>query len=579
MYLIPAEWARAIGVEIARPYNMIDYHCAEVGDADGERVSQYVERLSHSENLEYLNANPMASAMISTQTISSNKSGPEGVFKCIFSYFCDDAYMENLATTELRQTPRYNVLSGMEKPRFNHDAVVSLLHKMSHPEAEAAVVDESGDEEAVAESDEVDQLLKNIGGVRSDMVRKICPNGKSVIHPKDFYVGDECYSEMTEASGRHLIIVCTPGQHKALGKVSDEFVVAHINPDAMALTNTSFSIATEDKVSDRLPCLGQFCLRSLAPTRNKSEGRSRFYGMDRLWVDEATGVTYAGRSGNYIYIMVVYKENDYSAVFGRIAKKWKSRVSTKAEDEAAMKQIVTIDRNNFVKMSREGSNVYIKEIKNKLEVIAKANTEAQQRLMESMKMQRQLQEIIDGFDPDKYNEKIIAKAQAQFDAVLSMPKVKSMYTLEDGKIVVITHSINCEDPRTHKVHNIGKLMITLNMLLPKYSGNGNVLVKNLTQMVEGYNGCLMVAPHIYEDGNMCHGSLFSMISQHYGEGNVYAVMEDLLAFVETVNVEDSAGEAIINWPVVGDVHADAGEVDGVEDVDDIELMKNLKGGV
>ena len=572
MFFIPKSWADRLQL-IGNPFNHVDYECVEVDDVVGNSIIPWLNNIMNHEDsaarVGYAAPTPPYGAV----AVQSNTAG----FKIILHYLCDDAYVENAIGDEGRETAHYRQWSRWERPRFDSEVMLQELARVAAP---VEVVETVGTAPTSAQIiDDATRLFDSMCSKPNvDMQLLRSGNGKALVLPS--YMLDNGFDaglglDMVETFDKHVLIVTTTSQKTVASTIPDSFICVCLNPDVMPGIKPQFIATAEEGDGDRVPCLGSYCSKILTPRKTSIHQFSKYFGLDRLWVDEATGVAYASRKDNFIYIMVVFRNyGEYEAVFRRIVQKWKGRISTKTEDRGLLKLTVECDRSKFIDQSASGANAYIEEIEEKLTEVMETTKKLQQELVDALKMQRQLHEIVSAFDRDKYNAEQRQKAEDRFRQVMLMPKIKSMYVEDDGKLTILTHSIHCMDPRTKKLHDIGKLMVTLNMLTSSYSSKGNVVVKNLSHMVEGYGGHAMVAPHIYEDGHMCHGSLLSMITQHYAERDVYAIMQDLFAFFESVNVDDPAGKEISKWPVVGEVHPDT---DTEVDPTDNELIANLKG--
>lgn len=136
-----------------------------------------------------------------------------------------------------------------------------------------------------------------------------------------------------------------------------------------------------------------------------------------------------------------------------------------------------------------------------------------------------------------------AELGSEFDGVLAIPKVKGVEYHKDAWLLVKTDTIFCTDPRTKNVHEIGAFDIYIPV------DGASIYWKNRTRLVKTPSGA-MNAPHVNNEGLACLGSAKDEVhmllrSRHYG-----AAIELAIAFVESVNVNDSWGQHINKWPVV-----------------------------
>lgn len=129
---------------------------------------------------------------------------------------------------------------------------------------------------------------------------------------------------------------------------------------------------------------------------------------------------------------------------------------------------------------------------------------------------------------------------AEFDKLLTIPSVADV-CIEQQRLVVFTDTLFCTDPRSGRKHEIGKFRIEF--LLDK---TDDQLVRwfNLTRCVER-----MHAPHVFEDGKPCLGNVQEIFPKLIGQYEYAAAVQIAIAFIESVNVDDSAGSKINTWPL------------------------------
>jgi len=394
-------------------------------------------------------------------------------------------------------------------------------------------------------------------------------------------IGKASLIELSRTTKKNVVVTTMSSERvatRAILDLDDAIIIVinpHINPSKIPF---QVSAGNNGMDSDRVPCLGRYIKDVIVPFKS-GDSKNPLQQFDKIWCDTATNTTFAARKDDTVYVMVSFRKiEDYGQVFDRLAKRWQRPITRADRDEDAktMQELAGRDRSAFMKFSSENANTYISDIQNKdRESIEEIGT-LQALLAEHMKMHRQLTEILDRFNIEDFKRQIQDKAIAQFDAVMKMDKVRSMHVADDGRIIITTNSIYCKDPRTKKVHDLGKFLIELNLLTPKYDPKKSIKIKNLSYHVEAFGGMSMSAPHIYEDGHMCHGNLSEIVIGHYAERDVLALVEDVFAFMETVNVEDAAGKEIVKWPVVGeDAVAPTGKT--VEhDATDDELVMALQ---
>ena len=132
----------------------------------------------------------------------------------------------------------------------------------------------------------------------------------------------------------------------------------------------------------------------------------------------------------------------------------------------------------------------------------------------------------------------------EYDKLISIPKVKYV-EVKPGLIAVYTDILYCQDPRNNVWHEIGEFRIEI------YTDGSSDGVRwfNLTRRVDAYKSSQM-APHIWSDGTACLGNVKEVFPNLIANYEFSVVAQLAIEFVESVNVEDSAGKHIRDWPEV-----------------------------
>ena len=140
----------------------------------------------------------------------------------------------------------------------------------------------------------------------------------------------------------------------------------------------------------------------------------------------------------------------------------------------------------------------------------------------------------------------LEKYGQEFDKLLQVNKVMDVQ-VSDGVIKVFTDTLFCTDPRSKKLHEIGKFRIEI------YTNGANHGVRwfNLTRRIDGYKEG-MHAPHIFPKGNACMGNTQEIFPELIANYEFAAVAMVAIQFVESVNTDDDAGCYIDNWPLAED---------------------------
>lgn len=152
---------------------------------------------------------------------------------------------------------------------------------------------------------------------------------------------------------------------------------------------------------------------------------------------------------------------------------------------------------------------------------------------------------------NSYTEKLADEFEniRKFAHVKDISVTKSTSNPNATLLHVFTDMLTCVDPRTNKAHEIGEFKITLSI------GGNTISWNNLTRKVHGYREN-MNAPHVYPEGNACMGNLETSLpnliaAYEFGSAAIVAIR-----FIESVNIQDTAGKHINRWPMVGESEGD-----------------------
>lgn len=253
-----------------------------------------------------------------------------------------------------------------------------------------------------------------------------------------------------------------------------------------------------------------------------------------------------GDSNLYIHHDLCHQGTDRElAIFRRLLEEVVLELSGTPEDKAErQRKLAEAQR----KASREA---YIKECSSRFEKTLKGTREAiktghadvariQQelvrRIRETAGSERKLEQLeaARGGELDKYG--------VEFDKLLVVPKVRDVQ-VADGVVKVFTDTLYCTDPRDKVVREIGKFRIEI------FRDGGNRCVRwyNLDRKVDGYESG-MNAPHVFNDGHACLGNTQEIFPELIANYEFAAAAMVAIQFVESVNVDDSAGKHVKKWP-------------------------------
>lgn len=128
----------------------------------------------------------------------------------------------------------------------------------------------------------------------------------------------------------------------------------------------------------------------------------------------------------------------------------------------------------------------------------------------------------------------------EFDELTNFPNVVSV-DVEGSTIVVTTNNLYCVHPSTRVKYDIGAFKIKI------YTDSNSIRWFNQTRLVNGGNQ-RMNAPHVNSDGNPCFGNTAEAFPRLIKKRELTSVVQLAIAFVESVNLDDSWGKHIEKWP-------------------------------
>ncbi len=114
----------------------------------------------------------------------------------------------------------------------------------------------------------------------------------------------------------------------------------------------------------------------------------------------------------------------------------------------------------------------------------------------------------------------------------------------ENAIDIYTDHLYCVDGRSGLTHWMGRFRIHIDAR----GRNGAVLWKNLDFVIRGYESG-MQAPHVFNRGSACLGSLEEVIPQYLAKWDFATLTQLAISFVQSVNTDDVAGSKVNRWPI------------------------------
>lgn len=150
-----------------------------------------------------------------------------------------------------------------------------------------------------------------------------------------------------------------------------------------------------------------------------------------------------------------------------------------------------------------------------------------------------------------YSNQDTTLIQNQLEQIADLPKVdlvKLEVKSSSSALVVTTNTLYCT------VSNGGTYLLGEYKIAIKL-GTSSIVIKNLDEKNRRYSywgeGCQH--PHINPSGQACFGNIRELLAQLCQEHQYMAIVDILINFLESANLNDSAGHYAANWDLVDPV--------------------------
>lgn len=305
---------------------------------------------------------------------------------------------------------------------------------------------------------------------------------------------------------------------------------------------------------------------------------SPLYKYDAVYKDTATNVIWALKDRCIVHLMIQISspENEefYLTALPELARRYNHSVSyetLKEIDQAYLQKMHDDNKEDYIQFSVDNSKLIIDELKKKRDEHHKLYKEHIDKAMEHAKIFQKFADQISYFDESKFMKDETKKANDNYDLTLDIDKVSAI-VVRDKNVYVYTNNIYVQDERSNRWHDIGTFQISIGMHNNEYDTNKTVNIKNTKYQIEAFSHA-MQAPHVWEDGHICHGNLATGMTDAYKRRNMFELVYQILLFLGEANTSDSAGENVNKWPEVTEEIALHKEV--TDDVDKYEKLYQL----
>lgn len=281
---------------------------------------------------------------------------------------------------------------------------------------------------------------------------------------------------------------------------------------------------------------------------------SQYAKYDAVYKDTFTNVVWALKDRCFIYQLFPISYDSIDAFFRcmfELGRRFKGKIPSKELrkiDKEYWDEISSENQRKYIKHAMENSKEFLNELIHERDDYAQKYKAAIDSAMHNGKLEKRLSERIELFNKNDFAEEEKKRVTENYEQTLKIPGVAAV-KIEDSYVHVYTKNLYCMDERTKKYHDIGTFHITIGMLNSSYDANTTVRVMNTKHLINGYQE-KMQAPHVYSDGRMCHGTLFSGMVEAYTKRDLFQLVYQLLLFLQNANIDDVAGRQIDKWPEV-----------------------------
>jgi len=252
------------------------------------------------------------------------------------------------------------------------------------------------------------------------------------------------------------------------------------------------------------------------------------------------------RNNFYIALDLVHNNSDNSLKFIQIIA---DKIYDIVSDDDIMKEILKksqkVSLDKFILLSRRSFDEEIKILQKKIDQNTIIIAEMKNRILDCVRQNTVRDKKIQGlqqFDDSKIVE--------QFEMLMTNDMCKNLI-VGDNKIVYSTSMIYIEEKG--KRYMIGEFSITVDfadggILFYNKTNQGKGVGSNPPPEFDGNTTYNRHHPHIKENGKACLGNISEMLGQLIAKYEINTIFLLLVEWLESVNVDDTAGKGIYWWP-------------------------------
>jgi len=274
-------------------------------------------------------------------------------------------------------------------------------------------------------------------------------------------------------------------------------------------------------------------------------------GYDKIFRDWATGVVYAVMKNNEIVFLVKSIWRIHGSFVDVHYQLTNSQTACAERHEEVYKLMRQATKNNLIRAATSSIRRAKERIKEELDEQIDRFNNLKTEMLELSKTINTSSMMWNSMDTSAQHKSAEEKAAADYELIMQMKNVRSMFIINEA-VHIYTRTIYAKDERTKRWHEIGDFHIIIYMHSDRYDTAHTVRVRNLKNHVVAFSGRVMEAPHVFQDGHICHGNLAVGMAEAYKSKDLYQLVMQLLLFLGYANTDDSAGAYVNQWPEVSE---------------------------
>ena len=464
------------------------------------------------------------------------------------------------------------IVGGIDFGATTEDVVVedAVVENTSHPIFEDDVVIE----EVVNEPTQEELFIKFFDNNIYNIHSYHSPKNNKIIKIQDdrFLIFSDEILELADIINKNLFIISELTLNFIKKKIKNDFKLSDISKHTIIvfLDPSKSSDFIKPLISNNImtTCFGEnllnlYCLNANIDSSliseemdhlNNSPYQSIYSKYDEVFKDSYTNVVWALKDRCFIqftYEVIKQSNKLISKCIKELGKRFDRKLSINEMmdiDKKYHDEIEEYGKDKYIEFAISSAKSMIDEFKLQFQEEKKSYEEYMSKTMEHGKLMQRLAEQIDSYDEESMSLKQKEKALDDYIETIKIPNVLSINII-DNTIHVYTKNIYAQDERTEKWHDIGTFHIRIGMMSNDYNISNTVKIMNTKHQIRGLNED-MQAPHIFHDGTICHGSLATGMIEAYKRRNLFELVYQIILFLKTANVDDSAGKYINKWPEV-----------------------------